>query len=96
MNKIIEWLKESNRYKHLMYGAISTIIVFIVVLVILPLIPSNVITAGIMSFFIISAVAVGMEFKDKLYGNKFDITDIVCTVILSIILLLITIIGNIL
>ncbi len=56
----MNWLKESNRNKHLIYA-----------------IPA----AFIGTILFAAGLAFGMEFKDNLYGNKFDWLDIAATMI---------------
>lgn len=56
----MNWLKESNREKHLLY-AIPIGFVFTILAVL--------------------GCALGIEFKDKQYGNKFDWLDVVATMI---------------
>lgn len=56
----MNWLKESNRDKHLLY-AIPVGFVFTILAVL--------------------GCALGMEFKDKQYGNKFDWLDVAATMI---------------
>lgn len=65
MNKLKDWLNESNRYKHLLGGA----------------------AIGMMAcgtWPAIYAGAVGgacLELKDKLYGNRWDLVDLGCTMV---------------
>ena len=56
----MKWIKESNRYKHLLYA-----------------IPCGLIGTILFVF----GLALGMEFKDKQYGNKFDWLDVAATMI---------------
>jgi len=62
-NKIHDWLRESNRYKHLAGG-------FVVGLCALT--PWAALYAGVVA-------AAVLEFKDKLYGNKWDWIDFAMT-----------------
>lgn len=63
MNRIISFFKESNRWKHLLGGLF----------------------VGVMGFSVYGALfssavaATCLELKDRMYGNKFDITDWLCT-----------------
>lgn len=59
MKKILDWFKESNRGKHLLYA----------------------IPIGFIDLELAIGVASGMEFKDKLYGNKWDWIDWSLTVL---------------
>ena len=54
INKLLKWLKESNRAKHLLYA-----------------IPCGL----IFTLLFVFGLANGMEFKDKMYGNKWDWID---------------------
>ena len=56
----MNWLKESNRPKHLILGIPSALI-------------------GTILFTL--GLALGMEFKDKEYGNEFDWLDVAATLI---------------
>lgn len=56
---LINWFKQSNRWKHLLYGFLVSII------------------AG---FAFTIGCAAGMEFKDRLYGGKWDWIDFGLTV----------------
>lgn len=78
MNKLINWFKQSNRYKHLILGLQIT--TFYILL--LGLLFNNeelstkieiVSVANLSNFTHMCAV----EYKDKLAGNKFDWNDII-------------------
>lgn len=74
IDKFINWMKESNRYKHLIGGAI----VVIIMLLLGYIVPKEIIGVII--------VAAALEFKDYSYGNKFDIIDFIITCIGGIII----------
>lgn len=59
MRKVIEWLKASNRWKHLVGGAVIGAAMF------------NVIDAVMAC----AAVGGALEFKDKAWGGKWDWID---------------------
>lgn len=59
MKKIINWFKESNRWKHLVYG-------FLIGL------PIPNILLGVYIILVVSTI---VEFKDKQWGGKFDWID---------------------
>lgn len=65
MKKIINWLKESNRYKHLLGGIGIGII-------------SNTLYCTLLSGI---GIASALEFKDKQWGGKWDWIDWTVTVI---------------
>lgn len=69
-------LLESNHWKHLIGGCLVYILIRLV---------SNPISA----MFSTAIVASCLEFKDKLYGNRFDFIDWIYTVGLPILLVLI-------
>ena len=64
MNKIFSFLKKSNRYKHLVGGLLVGLCA---------LSPWAAIYSAIIA-------ASCLELKDRLYGNKFDLTDWLLTV----------------
>lgn len=63
MKKVIDFLKESNRWKHLLGGFI------------LGLLSSTLYCAALVGL----SVGGALEFKDKSYGDKFDWIDLACT-----------------
>lgn len=72
IKKLTEWLSESNRDKHLGYGALCTILVLLLSIFILTLQLSVTITSSIFTLMIVGSLATGMEFKDKMWGGEFD------------------------
>lgn len=63
MNKLFKWLKESNRYKHLLGGiAIGAF-------------ANSLYCAAYAGI----GVATALELKDKLWGGKFDLVDLSLT-----------------
>lgn len=60
----MNWIKESNRSKHLLYA-----------------IPAG----ALLTILFVAGLAVGMEFKDKAWGGKWDWLDIAATLIGGII-----------
>ncbi len=63
MKKVIDFLKESNRWKHLLGGFI------------LGLLSSSLYCATLVGL----STGGALEFKDKEYGNTFDFIDVSCT-----------------
>ena len=64
MKKLFTWLKESNRYKHLLGGiAIGTF-------------ANSLYCAAYAGL----GVATALELKDKLWGGKFDLVDLSLTI----------------
>lgn len=93
IKKILNWFKQSNRDKHLKVGfvAIIALLIFGGALGLKPI--PNFINANIIVFLLMAAV----EYKDKLYGNKFDWYDIIAGIIPAIamdILYILTLIFN--
>ena len=78
MKKIIQWIKESNHYKHIICVGIVVIIAYIIQLLNCPI---EIIVGG--------AVAVSLEYKDYAHGGKFDWQDIIASMIGAIIVLII-------
>lgn len=69
MKKLIDWLKGSNRYKHLLGGLI------------LGLISLDIYSMVMLSF----CTGAALEYKDKAYGNKWDWLDLSVTMVGAII-----------
>lgn len=65
MKKIIKWFKQSNRYKHFLYGIIAGAFA----------------DSWYSTEYTGIGVAGALELKDVLYGGKFDIVDFILTVI---------------
>lgn len=65
MKNIIQFFKDSNHYKHLIGGFILGLL-------------SNSIYCAILTG---SSVAAALEYKDKLWGGKFDWIDLIITLI---------------
>lgn len=84
------WLNDSNREKHFVCGAAVFIVAFVANLLL---------TQGtIFSFYIamsamenVIVAALAFEFKDMLYGNKFDWLDILATVFIPAVVTIIII-----
>ena len=72
MINIISWLKESNRWKHLLGGFFVSLITNIIFA------KTTSIVIGIYCSF---CCAASLELKDKQYGNKIDLIDLVLTVV---------------
>ena len=64
MANVVRWLLVSNRYKHLLYSLLISIV---------------------FTFLFTEGLNIGMEFKDKQYGNKFDWLDVLAGTIGGII-----------
>lgn len=77
MNKWLGWLKESNRPAHMKAGAL----VYVVMLVLCLLLGVSVSSSLILAFVATAIVAVAVDYKDKLWGSKFDWLDVAATVI---------------
>lgn len=78
---ISNWLKESNHDKHLIAG----FIIFIISLLLSYSLTKNDYATLIISNFVVAACMATAEYKDKLYGGKFDWEDILAGMIPSII-----------
>ena len=83
----LKWLKESNRDKHFKYAmklsvpttGLITIAMFILFKDMHPMGTFLAISIAVITAFIF--LGAGMEFKDKQYGNKFDLLDLLATVL---------------
>ena len=64
MKKLLNWLKDSNRWKHLLIGAM------------IGLLFDNLIGTAICA----TMVGVALEYKDKAYGGKWDWIDFSLTI----------------
>lgn len=78
MKKIIQWIKESNHYKHIICVGVVAIIAYIMQLLNCPI---EIIVGGV--------AAVSLEYKDYAHGGKFDWQDIIASMIGAIIVLII-------
>lgn len=82
IKKVLDWINQSNRDKHFKVGSIA-IIALLIFGGIIGLEPTaNFINANVVIFLLMACV----EYKDKLYGNKFDWTDIISGVIPAVVL----------
>lgn len=70
--KLINWFKESNRYKHLLGGFIVALCAIII--------PS------LFIFYSTLIGAFCLEYKDKVHGGKFDLIDFGLTIVGGIII----------
>lgn len=80
MKKLFSWLLESNRLKHLAAGAIitaSTSLLTALFVCDLILIANNCVYVALVA-------GLSVEYKDHLYGNKFDWLDVLSTVLPSL------------
>ena len=78
---ISNWLKESNHNKHLIAG----LIILTISLLLVYTLTKNDYATLLISNFVVAACMATAEYKDKLYGGKFDWEDILAGMIPSII-----------
>lgn len=78
---ISNWLKESNHNKHLIAG----LIILTISLLLVYTLTKNDYATLIISNFVVAACMATAEYKDKLYGGKFDWEDILAGMTPSII-----------
>lgn len=72
------WLKDSNRPKHMKCGMlVYTVMLLLCFMLGISLVPSDVI-----AFVATCIVAMAVDYKDKLWGGKFDWLDVVATILL--------------
>ena len=89
IKKLSEWLSESSRDKHLGYGALCTILILLLSVFILTLQLSVTLTSSIFTLMVVGSLATGMEFKDNMGIDKFNILYLIPIIIISIIGLII-------
>ena len=87
MKKIINFLKESNRWIHLIGGALAALAVAFLSHIIL-VTYSATIAIHLIAILAVLLIAVALEIKDIQGGSKFDRTDIAVTIIGAILILI--------
>ena len=87
MKKIINFLKESNRWLHLIGGALAALAVAFLSQMILVAFGAT-IAIPLIAILAISLIAVALEIKDVQGGGKFDWTDLAVTIIGAILSLI--------
>ena len=75
MKKIINFLKNSNRWLHLICGALAALAVAFLSLMILVAFGA-IIAIPLIAIQAVSFIAVALEIKDVQGGGKFDLTDL--------------------
>lgn len=78
LEKLFGWLKNSNRPKHIKYG----LAVFIAMLATCLVLGVTFTRSAIIAFAATAIVAVAVDYKDHLWGGRFDWLDVIATVIL--------------
>lgn len=78
LEKLFGWLKDSNRPKHIKYG----LAVFIAMLATCLALGVTFARSAIVAFVATAIVAVAVDYKDHLWGGRFDWLDVIATVIL--------------
>lgn len=78
IKKLFGWLKDSNRPSHIKCG----FLVFIAMLVTCLVLGVNLASSLIIAFVATCIVATAVDYKDKLWGGKFDWLDVIATVLL--------------
>lgn len=76
--KLFGWLKESNRPKHIKYG----LAVFIAMLATCLVLGVTFTRSTVIAFVATAIVAVAVDYKDHLWGGRFDWLDVVATILL--------------
>lgn len=72
MKKILDWFRESNRYKHAWAGLfVYAFMILVGLMLLIPLVESAVVAT--MSTLVAMA---SMEYKDKQHGGEYDLSDI--------------------
>lgn len=80
-NLIKNWFNESNRKEHMYLGTV----IYIISLLFCLILSISIINCAIISTYTVLGCMVSVEYKDKLYGNKFDWLDIISGMIFPII-----------
>lgn len=78
LEKLFGWLKDSNRPKHIKYGLAVFIAILATCLVLSVTLPRS----AMIAFVATAIVAVAVDYKDKLWGSRFDWLDVIATVLL--------------
>lgn len=78
LEKLFGWLKDSNRPKHIKYG----LAIFIAMLATCLALGVTFARSAIVAFAATAIVAVAVDYKDHLWGGRFDWLDVIATVIL--------------
>lgn len=87
MKKIINFLKESNRWLHLIGGALAALgVAFLSLMILIAF--GAIIAIPLIAIQAVSFIAVALEVKDVQAGSKFDWTDIAVTIIGAILILI--------
>jgi hypothetical protein len=87
MKEIIRFLKNSNRWLHLICGALAALAVAFISLIILVTFGAT-IAIPLIAILAVSLIAVAHEIKDVQGGGKFDWTDLAVTIIGAILILI--------
>lgn len=85
MKKIIKFFKNSNRWLHLIGGALAALAVAFLSLMILVTFGAT-IAIHLIAILAVLLIAVTLEIKDVQGGSKFDWTDIAVTIIGAILI----------
>lgn len=72
------WLKDSNRPKHMKCG----MLVYTVMLLPCFMLGISLVPSAVIAFVATCIVAMSVDYKDKLWGGKFDWLDVVATILL--------------
>lgn len=86
----MNWLFESNRPKHVIAGSMIYIISFVLASLLYG--KEYALSNVIISLFVTLVAGICVEYKDKLYGNKFDWLDVLATCLEPIACVVVTLI----
>lgn len=78
LEKIFGWLKKSNRPKHIKYG----LVVFATMQATCIVLGVTFARSAVIALVATATVAVAVDYKDKLWGGKFDWLDVIATMLL--------------
>lgn len=78
LENLFGWLKESNRTKHIKYG----LAIFIAMLATCLVLGVTFTRSAMIAFVATAIVAVAVDYKDHLWGGRFDWLDVLATILL--------------
>lgn len=78
IKKLFGWLKDSNRPNHIKCG----FLVFIAMLATCLVLGVNLASSLVIAFVATCIVATAVDYKDQLWGGKFDWLDVIATVLI--------------
>ncbi len=78
IDKYLGWLKDSNRPKHILCG----LLVYTAMMAVCLILGNTLASSAVISLVATLIAAIAVDYKDKLWGGKFDWLDVTATVLL--------------